>query len=364
MNKKVLIVTSEFPPQPGGIGNHAYYLARYLCKSGFLVSVIADQRAKDNSEENHFDSKLPFTVIRIKLTQWRLPMYLMRIVRTFRHIWLSDFVIATGKFSLWNVAFCTRFLRRSNMAIIHGSEVNFKSVAPRIAINMALKKFNTIVAVSSFTKDLVSHLNRDIQVIPNGIENKKWQLTKNVNTSLGGTPNLITVGRVSDRKGQLQVIEHLPNLIKTFPKLHYHCVGIPSQAEAFLKVAKSLGVDSYITFHGAINNSDLKELLCLADIFIMLSKETQNGDVEGFGIAILEANAIGIPAIGSKNCGIVDAIDDGNTGCLVDYNNTNDLINAFNTILTSKTTFKNNAIKWARAHDWSIIIERYINLIK
>ena len=41
---KILIVASEFPPLPGGIGNHAYNLASNLVSLGYEVTVIADHR--------------------------------------------------------------------------------------------------------------------------------------------------------------------------------------------------------------------------------------------------------------------------------------------------------------------------------
>ena len=36
-----------------------------------------------------------------------------------------------------------------------------------------------------------------------------------------------------------------------------------------------------------------------SDIFIMMSEMTESGDVEGFGIAIIEANSLGLPSIGT-----------------------------------------------------------------
>jgi phosphatidylinositol alpha-1,6-mannosyltransferase len=41
-SKKILIITSEFPPNVGGIGNHAYSIAKYLCIENYEVSVLAD----------------------------------------------------------------------------------------------------------------------------------------------------------------------------------------------------------------------------------------------------------------------------------------------------------------------------------
>lgn len=361
MNKKsILIVTSEFPPQPGGIGNHAYYLALYLSKNDYTVSVIADQRDVDNTEEQTFDAALPFAVNRISLKRFRIFMYVNRIVKTFQAFKQTDDVIATGKFSLWNVAFCSLFFKRHKMAVIHGTEVNFKSAGLKKAIDLSLKRFDVIVAVSQYTKQLVAHLNRKVEVIPNGIDLSQWQADNISKGCLNGFPVLTTVGRVSSRKGQLQVIKLLPELKKIHPKIHYHCIGIPTEAEAFLSQAKALGVEDQVSFHGAVDDMTLKTSLLATDVFVMLSTESNTGDVEGFGIAILEANALGIPSIGSKGCGIEDAITDGISGFLVDPQDVVAFSFSLNSLLNDPQKFKSQAKAWAEQHDWNQIIKQYL----
>ena len=365
MNTKkpnILIVTSEFPPQPGGIGNHSYNLALHLSNSGHEVRVIADQRSNEGIEELNFDATLPFKVIRIKLNKTRTIMYIKRILKTFKYMKKTSNCIATGKFSLWNVAFCRLFFNRKTIAVVHGTEVNFKSTILRKSINLSLKHFDVIVAVSNYTKSLVSHIKKHTVVIPNGITTSEW-LNSNEKIKLKGNPVITTVGRVSSRKGQLNVIKQLPELLKTFPELHYHCIGIPSEADSFLAVAKSLNVDAHITFHGSVNVVTLKQSLEATDIFVMLSSESITGDVEGFGIAILEANAMGIPAIGAKGCGIEDAINSGNSGVLINLNNTNEFIEGMTQILQDKSKFKSEALNWAQIHDWSHVIKHYEDLL-
>src|SRR5690606_18164941 len=151
----------------------------------------------------------------------------------------------------------------------------------------------------------------------------------------------------------LQVIKLLPELKKRYPHIHYHCVGIPTEADDFLEQAKSLGVAIHVTFHGAVDGNTLKEILLATDVFVMLSTESSTGDVEGFGIAILEANALGIPAIGSKGCGIEDAIQEGVSGFLVA---TQDAV-AFNSrlerLLENPQAYKEQAKAWAQQHVWN-----------
>jgi phosphatidylinositol alpha-1,6-mannosyltransferase len=357
----IIIATSEFPPQPGGIGNHAYNLALHLHNNGYHVSVIADQRSSRGLEETTFDNALPFQVERIRIRSWRAFMYIDRIVTTFKNIRDTDHMIATGKFSLWNVAFCSLFYKRNTLAVVHGTEVNFKSYLLKKSVEIALKKFKTIIAVSSYTKKLIADLRNDIAVIPNGIDLESWNNTQIETVNLQGHPILTTVGRVSSRKGQLNVIKHLPELIKIYPDVHYHCIGIPTEAEQFLEIAKTLNVENNVTFHGSLSDNDLKKRLSATNIFVMLSTESSDGDVEGFGIAILEANSMGVPAIGSKGCGIEDAINPKASGLLIDAHSTPEFMNATQTILNNMDTYKVGAQAWAKSHQWSDIIKQYIS---
>ncbi|WP_417866916.1 glycosyltransferase family 4 protein [Xanthomarina gelatinilytica] len=363
MKKNVLIVTSEFPPQPGGIGNHALHLALNLSNQGYQVSVIADQREGDHKEEMAFDAHLPFTVQRIPIKVPRFLMYIHRIIKTLQAIKQADYVIATGKFSLWSVAFCSLFYKRETLAVIHGTEVNFKTPWLRQSIAMSLKRFDTLVAVSNYTKSLMGHIQKEVVVIPNGIDLSQWQTEGILKATLQGHPVLTTVGRVSTRKGQLQVIKLLPALKQRFPDLHYHCVGIPTEADACMAQAKALGVADQVTFHGAVPESSLKSLLLATDVFVMLSTESETGDVEGFGIAILEANALGIPAIGAKGCGIEDAINHGVTGFLIDGNDGLAFKKSLEFILDKRLLFKEHSKTWAKQHDWHMIIKKYIALL-
>ncbi|GAA4267981.1 glycosyltransferase family 4 protein [Hyunsoonleella aestuarii] len=357
------MITSEFPPQPGGIGNHAYNLALYLSKDSYEVEVIADRRSKEGVEEAKFDEALPFNVSRVKRSSVNILTYFKRLVMSFKKLKDGDYAVATGKFSLWNVAFCSLFLNFKSIAIIHGTEVNFKSYFLKVFIDKSLLRFDNIVAVSHYTKSLVQHLKREVIVIPNGININKWK-DLNVSLKVKGAPVLTTVGRISERKGQMQVIAHLPQLIKQYPRLHYHCVGIANEIDRCSKLAQELGVISHITFHGSVTDQVVFSILDQTDIFIMLSKETISGDVEGFGIAILEANLLGVSAIGSIGCGIEDAINHGSSGLLVNSDSSKEFITAVNNILDSKEAYSASALSWVQQFNWSHIIQSYISILK
>ncbi len=363
--KSVLIVTSEFPPQPGGIGNHAYNLAKHLQLSHFDVEVISDQRSQDGVEEKQFDSTLSFKVYRVLKTSLRFRMYLKRIQLVFKHIETAQIVIASGKFSLWIVAFASIFYKRQYVAIIHGSEVNLQHRFYRFITNCSLKRFDQVIAVSRYTQSLVAHLGlKNVTVIPNAMDPNEWDLNAVEPVNLKGFPKLLTVGRLSDRKGQMEVIKHLPKLISIYPETHYHCVGLATESYRFMALAESLGVASYMTFHGTKTQAELKAFYQAGDVFVMLSRPTESGDVEGFGIAILEANYFGLPAIGSKGSGIEDAILDGDSGLLISYEDGAAFSGALHSILKDREGFETRAKAWALQHEWSSIVKRYVEVME
>ncbi len=109
---KTLILTSEFPPQPGGIGNHAYNLAKGLQGNGFEVQLVCDTRSENGEEEKEFDKNLTFEVVRIPRKKIIFLSYLNRISTAFSLTRKIEIVICSGKFSLWLGAFLTLFFKK------------------------------------------------------------------------------------------------------------------------------------------------------------------------------------------------------------------------------------------------------------
>ena len=315
--KHIVLLTSEFPPLPGGIGNHAYNLGEYLQQSGYKVSVIADQR--DSIEnETKFDLELQSDIYRVVLKRSRYLMYLKRIWLCFKLSRSADYLICSGKFPLWIGAILKPMISAKTVAVIHGTEVNFTKPKLKKFINSSLIRFDKVVAVSNFTKSLVDDLKlKNITVIPNGFSVSKLNNEDTDTVELEGHPKPLTVGNVTERKGQANVIKHLPALKNKYPDIHYHCVGFMTEVEACIDIAKSLDVIESVTFHGHVTHQQLKSFYENTDICVMLSETTKTGDVEGFGIAYLEAAFFGIPSIASNIGGTPEAVINNYTGKII-----------------------------------------------
>jgi len=358
MKGNILILTSEFPPLAGGIGNHAFHLAKYLQQAGYEITVLTDYRSVD--KDKAFDKGQPFQVLRVKRTPF---VYFSRILKALNHTKTNTTVIASGKFPLWLGGMLSLvYPKKQYIAVLHGSELRAGGVAGQALTRRCLKRFHKLIAVSRFTKKRALSINPalKIEVIHNGIE-------LHTPTTLS-SPNkepltLITVGHLSARKGQQNVIKALPLLKKQYPNIHYHCVGIPTELGALKTLAQTNDVAAQVTFHGALAEDEKTALLQKSTVFIMLSEQVKN-DIEGFGIAVLEANALGLPAIGSLNTGLEDAISEGYSGRLVDPHRPDAIVTALLDIMANYETYSQNAREWASRFEWKLVIKHYLNVIE
>lgn len=359
--KKILLITSEFPPLPGGIGNHAYSLANFLHNSAYEISVLSDFRSE--TEDLLFDEKQHFKIYRIernKRTQFN------RIKKAFLLAKHNQTIICSGKFSLWIGGLLKKFYtNKRSIAVIHGSEIRAGGAFSKAFTHWSLKQFDAVIAVSNFTKEVALKYNPKliIEVINNGFVIPKMDSRKS-NIEILGCPKIVTVGNVTYRKGQQNVITVLPLLKEVFPEIQYHVVGIPTEKEAFTELATKLNVENNVIFHGALTSSDFAEVLNAADVFIMLSDFLENGDFEGFGIAIVEANALGKPAIGSFKSGISDAINAGFSGELVNLQNKEEVLQALIKIMNSYDFYSKNAVNWSQNFTWDKVGSEYIKILE
>jgi len=370
MSRKLLIITTEYPPGPGGIGQHAHSLSKSLHAEGYAVKVLSPADYATSAEVTLFDQSQPFKVVRYK-RRGGLFTYFDRLQRTRVAIRDSRFssVILTGKFSLWQGIIIKKLYPKiRTVAVLHGSEINLANPFLRWLTHQAIVKADIIIPVSEFTKSLlpewIRRKHHNIHIIFNGINEVPNLVKNNAEYPLKGTPRLLTIGHMTLRKGQHRVIKALPSLIAAWPKIHYHVVGLPNNQPFLEALAQQLNVGDHITFHGRVaEHQALAAYYSQADVFMLLSENQPDGDVEGFGIVALEANAYGVPVVGAKYCGVEEAVGHKQTGYLVDGDKPDEITEGVKYCLSNRDSLKMGAVAWARENEWSSIVQQYKALL-
>ena len=135
-----------------------------------------------------------------------------------------------------------------------------------------------------------------------------------------------------------------------------------SYFDELLKIIKENNLSENVEFKSGLSDEDLKQEYNSADLFLMPSIN-MNDNLEGFGLVYLEANAFGLPCIGSKQSGAVDAILDGETGYLVEAGDTDDIADKVIKVLSDDKLYRKmseNSLSWIDKFSWDKTVESYI----
>lgn len=224
-----------------------------------------------------------------------------------------------------------------------------------------------VICVSNYTKDLLFEFGlKNLIVVNNGIHFENFYCPPIVSFAERGDI-ILSVGALKPRKGQYISIAAFAKIANRYKNLKYYVVGDQSDVGYFEKLkqlATTLGVKDRVIFLSSISDDELKSLYGKSKIFVLTSR-SKKSHFEGFGLVYLEANANGLPVIGSIGSGAEDAIRDGKTGFLVPQEDVGAIAKKMSDMLESKELWKEmsgNGIIWAKEHDWNGIIKKYIEV--
>jgi glycosyltransferase involved in cell wall biosynthesis len=127
---------------------------------------------------------------------------------------------------------------------------------------------------------------------------------------------VLFVGRLVEKKGCEYLIRAFARVQPRVPDAKIIIVGDGHLRESLTKLAQILDVRA--DFLGSIPSVGVRRELELARVFCLPSVTALNGDAEGFGIVLLEAQASGVPVITSASGGATEGILEGITGFAFD----------------------------------------------
>ena len=238
------------------------------------------------------------------------------------------------------------------------------------AMRFALRHANRVIANSEFTRDELIKMDVNpahITLIYPGVDIVRFRpglpcddLRQLVDVSEAGKL-ILSVGRLSRRKGFDQVIQTLPTLIHAGLDIQYVLIGIGEDYDYLSGLAHKHGVAKRVHLLGHVSADDLPRWYNACDVFIMPNREI-NGDTEGFGMVFIEAAACGKPSIAGQAGGTGAAVVDGVTGFRVDGTDTVAVTSALQRILeNTKSAQQIGSHALARVieqFNWSIVAEK------
>jgi glycosyltransferase involved in cell wall biosynthesis len=212
----------------------------------------------------------------------------------------------------------------------------------------ATYRHSWIVAISESTRvDLVERgLDpRRIDVQPPGI-----RLPELVPYAITQREALIVyVGRLETYKRIDILLDAVARLATEQPDLHLAIVGRGAARSRLERRAAKLGIAERVSFPGFVSDAERDVWLARARVCVCPSVK------EGFGLTVIEANALGTPNVASDAPGLRDAVRDGETGFLVPEGDAAALAARIAALLTDDELadrMSQAALAWSRSFDW------------
>lgn len=203
---------------------------------------------------------------------------------------------------------------------LHGSDVTLLGSDPSYlpANNYSIEEADAVTSVSRFMAREAKNrlgINKDITVIPNFVDEKKFSPPSNklVKERVKRDLVVIHVSNFRSVKRIQDLVYAMSIVIKNVPEARLMLVGDGPERHDVERLVSELGLREKVLMTGY--RSDIPYLLNCSDVAVLCS------ETESAPLTLLEALSSGLPVVATKVGGIPEIIEDGRNGFLVPVKN-------------------------------------------
>lgn len=217
-------------------------------------------------------------------------------------------------------ALLARWLGKPFTVTARGTDLNLipQYALPRRMMQWTARQAQTSIGVCSALVDVLRGWNIDesrLKVMRNGVDLQRFrpvpQQEARRELGIDGSPLLLSVGYLIERKGHHVLIDALHRMTVSHPGARLVIVGDGPERGALQALAAQLGVSERVHFAGAQPNAQLYHWYSAADVFLLASSR------EGWANVLLEAMACGTPVVATNIWGTPEVVSDPRVGALV-----------------------------------------------
>jgi glycosyltransferase involved in cell wall biosynthesis len=168
---------------------------------------------------------------------------------------------------------------------------------------------NPLIAVSPSTRAEMRRglgFRNPVYIVPNGVDRPQASLMQR-----SADPSIALVTRLVPHKQLHHLVDIVPQLLRRWPALRVHIAGTGAARDSLLTQVRDLGLEDSVSLPGRVSEQAKSDLLSRAWLTVAPSL------AEGWGLTVIEANAVGTPAVAYDVPGLRDSVRHKETGWLV-----------------------------------------------
>ncbi len=283
--------------------------------------------------------------------------------------WKPDVVLAGSGLTAPIALVAARLSGAKAAAYVHGLDISVDHAVYRSLWLPAIRRLDRVIANSNPTAELAKAAGvkgERIGIVFPGVTlpgEPTQPSTFRQKYKLGDGPILLSVGRLTTRKGLLEFVRHaLPTIAAAHPDVVLAVVGdTPNDSlhatmqskESLQREADALGLSGNIRFLGLVPDGEpLSDAYRSATVHVFPIRKIA-GDPEGFGMVAIEAAAHGLPTVAFANGGVVDAVAPGRSGQLVEIDDYENFAHFTINQIEEATTYRKSCEAFAAGFCWS-----------
>ncbi|HET9424521.1 MAG TPA: glycosyltransferase family 4 protein [Gemmatimonadaceae bacterium] len=149
-------------------------------------------------------------------------------------------------------------------------------------------------------------------ILPNAIDTAFW--TPLPRTRSSNRVSLVYAGRLNSKKRPLLLVDVVKELKRNVPDLDFrlHVIGSGPLESSLRRRFAAENLLDVVEITGWLDRTSLRDLYASADVFLSTAHR------ESFGLAALEARAMGVPVVAMRDSAVSDFVRDGESGLLAD----------------------------------------------
>ena len=371
---RLLVLTELFLPTKGGTAVWAAEVYRRLGgkEIHILTADVPGASAVDAGHPNSIHrlklGRVPWLRPESLLMYWRLFVLSLKLSLGRRFDGIHAFRALPEGMVAWSVG---KLTLRPVTIYVHGEELTTWGRGKKYkAMSFALRHADRVIANSEYTCEALIRMGVKpgrISVIYPGVDTCRFRpglACDDLKQRLGlrdGEKLIVSVGRLSRRKGFDRVILVLPGLLSRGIKVRYAIIGIGTDEHYLRELAVRTGVESYVHLLGNVTMEDLPRWYNAADVFAMPNREI-DGDTEGFGMVFIEAAACGTPVLAGIAGGTAAAVVHDVNGYRVDGSSNKEILDHLELLLRDSETAekfgRSGCMLVQQRYSWEIVAEK------